>query len=285
MSTTRWRRLVAEHADRDDLGGQPLDDVAGLLRGDLAGRRREHEADGVGAHGHGQEGVLLARDPADLDEHRWSGYRPRRLPRTPVSIEAECRSISRSRSGLERMPPVSTVVGAEPTRQRRPTRGGGRCSARPDHAPSRLPMPRTRSRLRARSRFREQRWTMIDGGAPARSDGHAGHEGPAITLARGGAPGSPRPCRPRSCWRSIRRRRHSPCGARRSSRRRAYDHLARRVERRHGGRRPSGGPRGDHAQRGRWTDISRRLAVLRGSRRHHPRVGRAGRLAHADRPR
>ena len=30
---------------------------------------REDEADGVGAHGHGEETVLLGGDPADLHEH------------------------------------------------------------------------------------------------------------------------------------------------------------------------------------------------------------------------
>ena len=35
----------------------------------LADRRGEHEPDGVGAHGHGQQRVLFAGDPTDLDEH------------------------------------------------------------------------------------------------------------------------------------------------------------------------------------------------------------------------
>ena len=50
------RQLVAEHAHRQDLGGQSAGDVVGLLRGDLALRRREDEPDRVGAHRNRQEG-------------------------------------------------------------------------------------------------------------------------------------------------------------------------------------------------------------------------------------
>ena len=39
-------------------------------RRDLPARRREHEADGIGAEGDGEERVVLVGDAADLDEHR-----------------------------------------------------------------------------------------------------------------------------------------------------------------------------------------------------------------------
>ena len=71
-------RLVAEHADGDDLRWQALDDVGHERGRDLAGRRGEHEADGVGVHGHRQQRVLLARGAAHLHEHG------RTLPDPPV---------------------------------------------------------------------------------------------------------------------------------------------------------------------------------------------------------
>jgi hypothetical protein len=64
------RRLVAEHADGEHLGGQPLGDVGGDGCRDLSGRGREDEAERVGTHGDGEQGIVLARRPADLDEHR-----------------------------------------------------------------------------------------------------------------------------------------------------------------------------------------------------------------------
>ena len=63
-------RLVAEHADGHDLGRQPAGDVAGLGDRDLAGRAgAKTNPTRVGAHGHREQRVLLAGDPADLDEH------------------------------------------------------------------------------------------------------------------------------------------------------------------------------------------------------------------------
>ena len=50
-------------------GGRRRRDLAHTGRRDLPGRRGEDEADGVGAHGDRQECILLAADPADLDEH------------------------------------------------------------------------------------------------------------------------------------------------------------------------------------------------------------------------
>jgi hypothetical protein len=46
--------------------GQPFDDVGYSLWGDLARRRGENKTDGVGPHGHGQEGVVLRGGTADL---------------------------------------------------------------------------------------------------------------------------------------------------------------------------------------------------------------------------
>ena len=63
ISTTRVRRLVAEHPDREDLGRQALDDAPHRLGRDLARRGGEDEADGVGAQGHGQQGVGLGVMP------------------------------------------------------------------------------------------------------------------------------------------------------------------------------------------------------------------------------
>ncbi len=61
--------LVPEHADGEHLGREPGGDVAGHDRRDLPAGRGEHEAHGIGSHGHGHERVLLAGDAADLDEH------------------------------------------------------------------------------------------------------------------------------------------------------------------------------------------------------------------------
>ncbi len=61
--------LVAKHPHRQDLGWDPLDDASHRLRRDLARRRGEDESDGVGSQAHGQEGIGLRRDPADLHEH------------------------------------------------------------------------------------------------------------------------------------------------------------------------------------------------------------------------
>ena len=84
------RLLVAEHPDRADLRRQPPRDGAHGVRAHLAGRGREDEADGVGAHRHGQQGVLLARDPADLHphEHGPADAAPRRRPTGRASAPA-----------------------------------------------------------------------------------------------------------------------------------------------------------------------------------------------------
>src|SRR5690349_723119 len=61
--------LVAEDADGQDLRREAAGDVVHLLSRDLPRRRSEHEADGVGAHGDGEQRVVLVGDPADLHEH------------------------------------------------------------------------------------------------------------------------------------------------------------------------------------------------------------------------
>ncbi len=77
--------LVAEDPDGQDVGRQPLGDVAGDRGGDLAGRARDEvEADGVGVHGDREQGVLLAGDAADLDEH--AGDRTGHPPPTPAPV-------------------------------------------------------------------------------------------------------------------------------------------------------------------------------------------------------
>ena len=62
-------RLVPEHADRHRLVRQALDDVGHRAGRHLAGRRGEDEADRRGTHAHGQQGVGLGGDAADLHEH------------------------------------------------------------------------------------------------------------------------------------------------------------------------------------------------------------------------
>ena len=64
------RQLIAEHTDGEHIGGQTPGDVVDVTRRHLARRRGEDEADRVGPHRDGEEGILLIRDPADLDEHR-----------------------------------------------------------------------------------------------------------------------------------------------------------------------------------------------------------------------
>ncbi len=59
-------------------------------RGHLAGRRGEHEPDGVGPHAHGQQGVVLAGDPADLDERRRRPRRRRRTSRRAPGASGRC---------------------------------------------------------------------------------------------------------------------------------------------------------------------------------------------------
>ena len=62
--------LVAEHAHRDHLGGQALDDVVHGVGRDLAAAGGEHEADRVGTERSGEQRVVFVRDPADLHPHR-----------------------------------------------------------------------------------------------------------------------------------------------------------------------------------------------------------------------
>ena len=64
--------------------GQALEDVAHRLGVDLPGAGREHEADGVGAHGHRQQRVVLVGDAADLDE-QWASLARRRADRAGKS--------------------------------------------------------------------------------------------------------------------------------------------------------------------------------------------------------
>ena len=98
MSTTRCRRLVAEHPDGEDLGRDALDDPPHGLGRDLARRRGEDEPDGVGPQGHGQQGVGLGGDPADLHEHGVTSRHPASCgatgaprPRCPVSARTAAR--------------------------------------------------------------------------------------------------------------------------------------------------------------------------------------------------
>ena len=62
------RCLVAEHADGEDVLGQPLRDVTGELHRDLPRRGGEHEADRRRPEADRQQRIGLRRDAADLDE-------------------------------------------------------------------------------------------------------------------------------------------------------------------------------------------------------------------------
>ncbi len=73
-----FRSLVTEDADGHHLGREPARDLSRESRRDLPGGRREHEADGIGAEGDGEECVVLVGDPADLYEHRDGGLTRRR---------------------------------------------------------------------------------------------------------------------------------------------------------------------------------------------------------------
>ena len=78
--------LVAEHAD----GRGSRAAAAGRCRGRCRGRsgaatEAKIEPDRVGAHRHGEEGVLLVGDPTDLHEHAADATaRPRPTPRFPA---------------------------------------------------------------------------------------------------------------------------------------------------------------------------------------------------------
>ena len=61
--------LVAEHADRHDLGREPTGDVVDLLHRHLPRRTGRTRNRRVGAHGHREQRVVLAGDAADLHEH------------------------------------------------------------------------------------------------------------------------------------------------------------------------------------------------------------------------
>src|SRR5690606_2113794 len=102
------RRLVAEDPDREDLRRQALGDVRGPRRGDEPRRRRhEVEADGVGAHGHREQRVLLGGDPADLHEHagKPTGVPPQRRGTAATAQPAAARS---ARTAAWRSPEVTT---------------------------------------------------------------------------------------------------------------------------------------------------------------------------------
>ena len=59
--------VVAENPHGQEIfAGQALDDVGHPLRGNLTGRRGEDEPDGIGAHGDGQQGVVLRSGAANL---------------------------------------------------------------------------------------------------------------------------------------------------------------------------------------------------------------------------
>ena len=84
VSTSRSGRSSRKTPDGHGLGRQPLDDVADRVGPDEpAAARRHHESERVGAHGDREEGVLLARDPADLHEHAPDGT-GRHAPRPTI---------------------------------------------------------------------------------------------------------------------------------------------------------------------------------------------------------
>src|SRR5262245_3184627 len=63
------RCLVAKDPERHDLGREAAHDVTDVPGRDLTRRRREHESDGVGPHGHTEKRVLLGGYAVDLHEH------------------------------------------------------------------------------------------------------------------------------------------------------------------------------------------------------------------------
>ncbi len=83
--------LVAKDPDGADLRREPPGDGGHRARAHLAWGRREDEADGVGPHGHGQKGVLLACDPADLHPH---GTARPKSPATAACLSRERNSAS-----------------------------------------------------------------------------------------------------------------------------------------------------------------------------------------------
>ena len=139
------RQLVAEHADGEDLRREPAGDVVDLLHGDLARRRGEDEPDRVGTHRHGEERIVLAGDPADLDEHPPTIVRPRggRADRASVRGAAARRSPppDRPRSPASRRP------ARRGTRRRA---GGGRRRRRGRRSRRRAPRRRASARPSAR---------------------------------------------------------------------------------------------------------------------------------------
>ena len=81
-------KLVAEHADGEDLGWQPAGDVVHLLRRDLPRRGSEDEADGIGTHRHREQRVVLVGDAADLHEHGEQNSTDSERPRRQRTIAA-----------------------------------------------------------------------------------------------------------------------------------------------------------------------------------------------------
>ena len=128
------RRLVPEQAQRHDLGREAAGDVADLAHRDLAGRRGEHEADGVGAHGHRQQGVLLVGDAADLHEH------PDTVPARPPPTMA----LSRQPGRPHRPQPADLAASAGRAQ-------GGHRRGRIAGGDQRLARPARRGSRRARS--------------------------------------------------------------------------------------------------------------------------------------
>ena len=105
--------LVAEHADGDHARRQPVQDLRDGLGHHLArAARREHEAEGVGTEGDGEQRVLLVGDPTDLDPHRGRGYR------TPSRAPAYIRGLMETKATPQRG--AAWWRGASPTGSRSP---------------------------------------------------------------------------------------------------------------------------------------------------------------------
>src|SRR2546423_13352312 len=86
--------LVAEHAHGHDLRWQAAHDVVDETWRDLARRRSEDEADGISAHGDGEQRILLARRAKHLHEHGTNSSRTAAPGSTLVTSDSPTRTAS-----------------------------------------------------------------------------------------------------------------------------------------------------------------------------------------------
>ena len=141
-------------------GGSRFDDVGGAGHGEEPGRRRhEVEADGVGAHGHREEGVLLRGDAADLDEHAVEATDAARGDRRPIAPD---------RRRVTSDSPTSTAWKPASASRRASSGAGDAGLGHPQHPVGHRRAPTRTARSVSTSKVTRSRWFTPMRSAPDR---------------------------------------------------------------------------------------------------------------------